>query len=191
MDQPYFAVYVKDDFKLRPNLTLNLGLRWNLDVPRKESYNDTSNFDPTAPNPGAGGHPGALVFGNNCHGCNPKWADTYYKAWAPRIGFAWTPGFLNKRAVLRGGYGIYYSPLQYTDFGGNMQQGFSSSPTVRQREQLFAGLQLGYRFPERDASAIARSDSEERPVRHGLHQAGIRPAGTYPELDHPDAAATD
>jgi hypothetical protein len=32
--------------------------------------------------------------------------------------------------VLRGGYGIYYAPLQYTDFGGRMQQGYSSSPTI-------------------------------------------------------------
>ncbi len=128
--QPYFAAYVKDDLKIRPNLTLNLGLRWNLDVPRKESYNDTSNFNPTLPNPGADGFPGALEFGSNCTHCNPKWADTYYRAWSPRIGAAWTPGMFNSRIVVRGGWGIYYSPLQYTDFGGRMQQGYSASPTV-------------------------------------------------------------
>ncbi len=124
---PYFAAYVKDDLKIRSNLTLNLGLRWNLDVPRKESYNNTSNFDPTLPNPGADGHPGALAFGDTCKGCNPKWADTYYRAFSPRIGVAWTP---TGKTVVRGGYGIYYSPLQYTDFGGRNQQGYSSSPTI-------------------------------------------------------------
>jgi len=128
--QQYYAFYVKDDLRIRPNLTLNLGLRWNLDVPRKESYNNTSNFDPTAPNPGAGGRPGALVFANQCTGCNPRWADTYYRAWAPRAGFAWTPTRFNNKTVVRGGYGMYYAPLQYTDFGGRMQQGFSSSPAI-------------------------------------------------------------
>jgi hypothetical protein len=123
---PYFAAYVKDDIKIKSNLTVNLGIRWNLDVPRKESYNDTSNFDPTIPNPGAAGRPGALAFGDSCTGCNPKWADTYYKAISPRIGFAWT----HDKYVVRGGYGIYYSPLQYTDFGGRGQQGYSSSPTI-------------------------------------------------------------
>jgi hypothetical protein len=146
--QQYFAVYVKDDFKIRPNLTLNLGLRWNLDIPRKESRNDTSNFDPTAPNPAAGGHPGALVFANNCTGCNPKWADTYYKAFAPRIGFAWTPGWFSNRMVVRGGYGIYYSPLQYTDFGGRMQQGFSASPSVSSPDSFTRAFNWDTGFPD-------------------------------------------
>ncbi len=144
--QPYFAVFAKDDFKLRPNLTLNLGMRWNLDVPRSESHNDTSNFSPTAPNPGANGRPGALIFGNLCK-CNAKWADTYYKAFAPRFGFAWTPGVLGNSLVVRGGYGIFYSPLQYTDFGGNQQQGYSASPNLNSLDAFTPRFQWDGGFP--------------------------------------------
>ncbi len=145
--QQYYAVYVKDDVKLRPNLTVNLGLRWSVDVPRKESYNDTSNFDPNVPNPGAGGRLGALVFGNNCGGCNPKWADTYYKDFAPRVGIAWTPSRFHDRIVIRTGYGMYYSPLQYTDFGGNMQQGFSSSPAISSSNNFTRAFNWDTGFP--------------------------------------------
>ncbi len=145
--QPYFAAYVKDDFKVRPNLTLNIGLRWNLDVPRKESFDDTSNFSPTEPNPTANGRPGALVFGNLCKSCNPKWADTYYRAWAPRFGFAWTPNVLHNSVVVRGGYGIFYSPLQYTDFGGRQQQGFSASPNLNSVDDFTPRFQWDAGFP--------------------------------------------
>ncbi len=146
--QQYYAFFVKDDFKLRSNLTLNLGLRYNLDIPRKESYNNTSNFDPTAPNPGAAGHPGALVFANNCTGCNPRWADTYHKAIAPRLGFAWTPARFNNKTVVRGGYGIFYAPLQYTDFGGRMQQGWSASPSISSPDNFTRAFNWDSGFPD-------------------------------------------
>ena len=128
----YYAAFVQDDYKVSSRLTLNLGFRWDLDVPRKESKNLTSNFSPSAPNPEAGNIAGALVFGNNCNNCNPRWADTYYKDFGPRIGFAYRPMGFGDKVVLRGGYGIYYSPLQYTDFGGDQVQGFSATPDFLQ-----------------------------------------------------------
>ena len=143
---PYFAVYVKDDYKARPNLTFNLGLRWDVDVPRVESHNDTSNFSPTTPNPGAGGRPGAMVFGTNCH-CNTRWADTYYKDFGPRFGFAWTPSRFNNGLVVRGGYGIYYAPLLYTDFGGNQQQGYSATPSFSSPDAFSAAFNWTNGFP--------------------------------------------
>ncbi len=94
--QNYWALYLQDDFKVTQNLTLNLGLRWDVDQPRTEADNFTSNFDPTLANPGAGGRPGALIFASNCNGCNPRWARTFYDDFAPRIGFAWSPGTSGK-----------------------------------------------------------------------------------------------
>lgn len=122
----YYAIFAQDDWKVTPNLTLNIGLRWSLDLPRIESHNDTSNFNPTLSNPVANGTPGALEFANLCKGCNVRWADTKYHDFAPRFGFAYHP--TGSKTVLRGGYGVMYSPLQYTDFGGGSVQGFSATP---------------------------------------------------------------
>ncbi len=123
----YYAAFVQDDWKATSHLTLNLGLRYDIDVPRIESYNNTSNFSPTLPNPAANNIPGALVFGSTCKNCNTRWADTKYHDVGPRLGFAYNPN--GGRFVLRGGYGILYSPLQYTDFGGNQLQGYTATPT--------------------------------------------------------------
>src|SRR5207253_2440038 len=71
--------------------------------------------------------PGGMIFGNQCGSCNARWATTKYHDWAPRIGFAWNPN--GGRYVIRGGYGVLYSPLQYTDFGGNQVQGYAGTPT--------------------------------------------------------------
>jgi hypothetical protein len=120
-------------------------LRWSVDVPRAESHNDTSNFSPTAPNPAAGNLPGALVFGNLCSGCNPKWADTKYHDVAPRFGFAYTPN--GGRFVIRGGYGIMYSPLQYTDFGGSQVQGYAATPTFTSSDGLSPAFNWSSGFP--------------------------------------------
>ena len=124
----YYSGYVQDDWKISRNLTLNLGVNYSVDVPRHEAQNFTSNFSPTALDPEFG-VPGALNFGTQCNGCNTKWADTYYKDIAPRVGFAYSPPWLNGKTVLRGGAGILYGPLQYDDFGGSMNTGYKASPS--------------------------------------------------------------
>ena len=122
----YYALFVQDDFKVTNKLTLNVGLRWDVDAPRHEANNNTSNLDLTKPDVTAGNLPGALVFGTQCH-CNTAWADTYYKAFGPRIGFAYSP-FDNNRTAIRGGYGIVYGPNYPADFGGSMTTGYGNFP---------------------------------------------------------------
>ena len=124
----YYSGYVQDDWKVSRNLTLNLGLNYSVDVPRNEAINYTSEFSYTANDPEYG-VPGALIFGTTCTGCNKKWADTYFKDFAPRVGFAYTPPWLSGKTVLRGGAGILYGPLQYDDFGGSMNSGYKSNPS--------------------------------------------------------------
>jgi hypothetical protein len=122
----YIAGFIEDDLKFGHNLTVNLGLRYDVDVPRKEALNRTSEFSLTAPDAAAGGLPGALVFGTTCTSCNTAWADTWYKDIAPRVGFSYVlPGTDNK-LVLRGGGAIIYGPLQYNDFGSGMSFGYGS-----------------------------------------------------------------
>jgi carboxypeptidase family protein len=106
-----YAWWVADDYKVNSRLTLNLGLRQDIMLPYTEGDDHFSYLDINAPNPAAGGIPGALRFGGNyapdaisCH-CS-QIIDTYYRAFGPRVGFAFS---LYDKTVLRGGYGIMYS----------------------------------------------------------------------------------
>ncbi|MDE3186837.1 MAG: TonB-dependent receptor [Acidobacteriota bacterium] len=121
----YMGGFIQDDIKLTPRLTVNLGLRYDLDIPRKEAHNDTSAFSYTLPDPAAGNIPGALEFAKTCHGCNPAWAETWKKDIGPRVGFAYVLPGSNDKAVIRGGAGIIYGPLQYSDFGSSMTLGYT------------------------------------------------------------------
>ena len=106
-----YAWWAADDYKVTPRLNLNLGLRHDIMLPYTEANDHFTFLDPTAPNPAAGGRPGALRFGGNyapdaisCH-CS-QIIDTYMRALGPRIGFAYR---YNDKTVLRGGYGIMYT----------------------------------------------------------------------------------
>ncbi len=129
----YGAAFAQDDWKLRSNLTLNLGFRWSYDTPRHEAAGDTAIMDPTAPNSAANGIPGALVFAGVGPGRNGNkgetWANTYYKDFEPRVGFSWSP-YADGKVVFRGNGGIYYGPLVYADFGQGTTQGFTVNQTL-------------------------------------------------------------
>ncbi|MBV8828710.1 MAG: TonB-dependent receptor [Acidobacteriaceae bacterium] len=95
-----FAGFIQDDYRARPNLTLNLGLRWEYFQPVHEKYNNFSNIVL-----GAGSDPltGArLKVGGDLY--QPK-----YNNWGPQVGFAWRPNPNSQRFVVRGGFGIGYN----------------------------------------------------------------------------------
>jgi hypothetical protein len=138
--QHYYALYAQDDFKLRHNLTLNLGLRWDVDTPRHEARGVQSALSLTASNPGTPGQLGAFVYGNQAIG-----AKTYYKDFGPRLGFAYSPDFM-KNTVLRGGYSIYYAALNYADFGNNFTVGTTANPSFSSPDNFtpIQSLDLGF-----------------------------------------------
>jgi hypothetical protein len=120
--QNYFATFVQDDFKARKDLTLNLGIRWDIETPRHEADGDQSVLSLTAANPLTPGQPGATIFGKGATG-----ASTYFRDIGPRIGFAYAPGKW-AHSVIRGAYSIYYAPLTYSDFGYDLTNGTSANP---------------------------------------------------------------
>ena len=175
----YYSGYVQDDWRVNSNLTLNLGLNYSVDVPRHEAQNFTSNFSPTAIDP-TYGVPGALVFGTTCH-CNTKWANTYYKDFAPRLGFAYSPPWLNNKTVIRGGAGILYGPLQYDDFGGSMNAGYKSSPVFPSQNGFDPSFKIdnGYpAFPKPPILDPGLYDGKFLPGSYIEKSAG-RPAAIY------------
>lgn len=143
----YYAAYVQDDFKIRRDLTLNLGLRYDVDTPRHEDHGDQSSLNLNIPNPGAPGENGALVYGSASNQ-----GQTYYKDFGPRIGFAYAPtqmfGHI-RNMVVRGGYAIYYAALFYDDLptgtiqfsnGNVVQPTFTSQDSFTPVQSLSAGF---------------------------------------------------
>ena len=123
-----FALYANDDWKLTTNLTVNLGLRWDVMPPFREVENRFSFLNPTMNNP-VTGTPGALQFaGSGTDGCNCATPiNTYYKDWGPRLGAAYA---LGTKTVIRAAYGIYYA------HGGGTSGGATSLPA--------SGMELGF-----------------------------------------------
>jgi hypothetical protein len=115
-------LFIQDDYKLRPNLTVNLGLRYQVHTGWNEVKGNESTFDPTVANP-AGGL-GAIWYGFSKANGRSQLIAPSYNNWFPRVGFSWQP--MND-TVLRGGFGIYASTLSIDTYGSGMGGAFGSS----------------------------------------------------------------
>jgi hypothetical protein len=171
----YSAVFFQDDWRIKRNFTVNLGVRYDHDGAQNEKYGRTvDGFDTTDANPLAaaaqaayakaplsqlpasafnalGGltFPGAgqtAVFKNNSH------------LVSPRVGFAWTPDFLHGKTVLRGSFAMFVAPVTLLGAGVDAkdstsadinQEGFSqtTSMTATSNNYLTPAATLSSPFP--------------------------------------------
>jgi hypothetical protein len=146
--ETYTGVFVNDEFKVSDKLTLTLGLRFDYQSARTERDNQYSTFNATTPNPGCGGCLGAVIFAGEGPGRTGqrKFEDIPKDAWGPRVGFAYR---LDDRQAVRGGYGIYYAHVAFSQFSGAPTQGFASSPFAPNNTNgIFPAHHLDAGFPE-------------------------------------------
>ena len=103
-----YNLFAADDYKITSRLTLNLGLRWELNVPPYDAQLNLVSFWPDRyVGPGTA-ESGGVVMANVSPGVPRSTAFTDWKDFGPRFGFAWNPGGTRTRTVVRGGYGIYF-----------------------------------------------------------------------------------
>jgi hypothetical protein len=176
-DQPFIAVqkymgfFGGDSWKITHKLTLNLGLRWDVDFPLYEDYNNQiSFFDPTAINP-VSGTPGALAFAGRNGQPRGLWATDWHR-FAPRLGVAYQ---LTPKTVIRAGYGVFgiRPPLtegQEPSIGFSyVNAGFTSPDTG-----ITPAFVLDQGFPEYQVGGTPAT------LVPGF---GAVPPGNYPNLD--------
>jgi hypothetical protein len=116
-------LFVQDDLKWTPKLTLNLGLRWEGETGWSEVKGNEAVFDPTVLNP-AVGKDGAMWYGfSHANGRTslqaPKW-----DIFLPRVGFSWAA---MNNTVVRGGFGVYASTWSEDTYGNGMGSAFGSN----------------------------------------------------------------
>ncbi len=115
-----FYLFAQDSWKIKPNLTLNYGLRWELDTPLADVSRHVQTFRPgqvsqiypclqTATNDCTSETPTGLVVPGD-KGIPPGMTQTYYHAFAPRIGLAWSPD--HGKTSIRTGWGLFYNPME-------------------------------------------------------------------------------
>jgi hypothetical protein len=110
--------YVEDDIKLSPRLTVNLGLRWDVQTPFTENHNLIVFFNQD--NPGkfpSGGIPGAASQFGNCTGCAGfNRGDIHWGHFGPRLGFAYQ---LSRKMVLQAGFDVAFLDGGAYEYGTN------------------------------------------------------------------------
>ena len=201
--RPYYAAYVQDDIRLTSRLTLNAGLRYDLELPPYEQYDRASTFDLSAPNPAAGNRPGALVFLGTGPGRigSRSFEDTHWVSLDPRLGLAYQ---LHRATVLRLGYGVSHSSNQLL----NDHQGFSTTQNFDTIDNgntpaflLDDGMPTNWPRPpflnpafgnNNNVSAVIRDDSARMPVTQNWRFDIQRelPRGTVLELAYVGTRAT-
>ncbi|HEY2461709.1 MAG TPA: carboxypeptidase regulatory-like domain-containing protein [Candidatus Acidoferrum sp.] len=92
-----YSLFVQDDWKLRPNLTVNLGLRWEYFPPIYDNQGLMSNY--------LGGSQG---FIDGSVQSITQLSNPDKNNFGPRIGLAWSPNLWSKKTVLRGGFGVLF-----------------------------------------------------------------------------------
>src|SRR5438105_4580785 len=161
----YWAFYAQDDWRVTSRLTLNYGVRWEAELPRREVNNKMNSFDPLAINP-VSGTPGVVTFAGR-NGTRERAFAADWNNVGPRLGFAYQLT-QSGRTVLRGGTGIFYGPTVSNTIGDAAALGFSTSASfVTAQATTESAFKLRDGFP-----AYARPQ-----LNAGL---GAVPVGTRP-----------
>ncbi len=168
--------FIQDDWKIRHNLTLNLGLRWEYESPFTTANNEYGRVDPTT---------GQVLFAGKGGVSDTLNLTASKHNFGPRIGFAYSP---TSKTVIRSGFGIFYAGI-FSDLGGqvlfpgyNVEQSFSNLGTgIPQPFKLHQGMPyVATNNPQNPQANIAQfntpvefSQSDRLRRLHPSHSAAV------------------
>lgn len=119
-------MFVQDDWKVRSNLTINLGLRYQIMEGWSDAKKNQRTFDPLVQNPVTGTLGGQWYASNADHG-RTQLQDNVFNTFLPRVGFAYS---VNPTMVVRGGYGIYAYLWSLDTYGSGEGSAFGASGSL-------------------------------------------------------------
>jgi hypothetical protein len=174
--------YVQNDWKVKPNLTLNIGLRYQFQSPRWEKFNRQGqlNLSRLEPNPFVGNFPAPVFEYAGIDGRSRYLTPSVKDVFEPRFGFAWVPGFgwnKDRKMVIRGGYGMTHGVLMGNDREPIPNLGSQTATGYRQISYLLGSNDIP--SPSNTPTCgLARCNDPALPMQFGFNNPVLAPDTT-------------
>ncbi len=169
----YHGLFIQDDWKITPRLTINMGLRYDVAVPYSERFGQLAYVDLDAPNPGATGRTGAMRYmgiGPGRTGTNSS-GKIWWNSLAPRLGFAYQ---FAPKTVFRGFAGLIYQGITNPNIDAANRTGFQASGSPLPNPDPF-GVYFNWDtpFPQEVLGTVPNTDPA---FRNGQSVAWMSPS---------------
>lgn len=164
------GLFVQDDWKIRHNLTINLGLRWEYFGPPTEAHGHLENIIPgSSPTTGF-----ADAVAVNPH---QMW-NTTWRNFGPRVGFAWSPDWLRSKAAIRGGFGIAFDRFDDVTF-----ENTRDNPPLVANYSICCGTAAGeFGTPFVNGQILYATGASDSPTSYPVNPALITPINSANNL---------
>jgi hypothetical protein len=188
----FYMPYFQDEWKVTPNFTLNLGLRWEYYGVATEADNRTTVFDLNAFHGvclGSGSTNGLFPAPINTPPCpkNPALYNPDYKNFDPRISLAWAPSVFHGKTVIRSGFGIYHGAGQNDDLNAGLESdrftAFANFDPSGSGTPLLPGYQR--EVPDLSGLSVGTQQQPRALQRHGRRDLYVETWGLSVENELP------
>lgn len=193
----FYMPYFQDEWKVKPNLTLNLGLRWEYYGVAHEADNRTTVFDVSQFHGVCFGSastwrlalPTPIPTPINTPPCptNPALYNADYRNFDPRVSFAWAPGMFHGKTVIRSGFGIYHGAAQNDDLNAGLESDRYTAFATFDPSSNGTPLVPGYQLVNSDLSSLPITPAQQPRAlqRHGRRDLYVETWGLTVDRELP------
>lgn len=189
----YIGLFAQDSWRIKPNLTLNYGLRWDVSRPWSELHNELETMVPGLQSLTFPGSPTGWVFPGD-PGIPSTLAPTRYNNFAPRVGLAYSPAFENdalkkltggpNKTSVRAGFGKFYTTFEgatnFNEIGDAPFGNYYGSPVPPEFVTPFVDRGTGFVEGQRFPTPPPPLNSSPKHPDNSINWALNLPIGTSP-----------